>query len=168
MLSYRRGSWLGIALPCLLAAGCGQSGTQVQSDLRAQLTSVSALLFQGTTSIPSNPAPSISVTVSDPAAANVASDILDLPAMPAGTYNCPADFGVGYFLLFTGGDPNGGGETVMIAHLDPAGCQQGDISSDGQHVYHFWTATSPEFWSGLAGYLNVPEADIYPYQPSPQ
>ena len=164
-MSNLKSSSYGLMLASLLTAGCGQSTDAVQSNLRAQLTSVSALRFVGMTSIPSNPAPAVSVTVSDPAAANIASDILDLPVMPPGTYNCPSDFGVSYFLLFTGGDPNGGGETVMMAHLDPAGCQGGDISSDGQHVYYFWTATSPDFWSTLAGQLAVLEADIYPYQP---
>ena len=164
------GSWLGVApgLLWLLASGCSQSEDSVKADLRSQLTSVSALAFTGTTTIASNPAPNVQITVPDPAALDVANAILDLPAMPPGTYNCPADFGVSYVLLFTGGDPNGGGETVMIAHLDPSGCQQGDISSDGQHVDHFWTATSSDFWSRLAGDLGVPEADIYPYQPPAQ
>ena len=170
MLSYRLRTWLGVgqALAWVFAAGCSQSEDSIEVDLRSHLTSVSAVSFQGTTTIPSNPAPSVQVTVSDPAARDVASAILDLPAMPPGTYNCPADLGIAYFLVFTGGDPNGGGETVMIAHLDPAGCQQGDISSDGQHVDHFWTATSPDFWSRLAGDLGVPEADIYPYRPPTQ
>ncbi len=162
--------WVGIgqALAWLFVAGCSQSEDSVQSDLRSQLTSVSALRFQATTTISSNPAPDVVVTVPDPAAADVASAILALPTMPPGTYNCPADFGVSYFLVFTGGDPNGGGETVMLANLDPAGCQQGQISSDGQNVYHFWTATSPDFWSRLAADLGVPEANIYPYQPPTQ
>jgi hypothetical protein len=161
------GRWLVFATALLwgLAAGCSQSEDSVKADLRSQLTSVSALSFTGTTTVSSNPAPTVQVTVPDPAALDVANAILNLPAMPPGTYNCPADFGVSYFLLFTGGDPNGGGETVMIAHLDPSGCQQGDISNDGQHVDHFWTATSSDFWTRLAGDLGVPEADIYPSQP---
>jgi hypothetical protein len=170
MLSCRMGSWVGVApaLLWLLVAGCSQSDDSIKTDLRSQLTSVSALSVVGTTTIPSNPAPNVQVTIPDPAALDVASAILDLPAMPPGTYNCPADFGVSYFLLFTGGDPNGGGETVMIAHLDPTGCQQGDISSDGQQVDHFWTATSSDFWSRLASDLGLPEADLYPYQPPTQ
>jgi hypothetical protein len=168
MLSYRMRAWLGIgpALAWLLAAGCGQSGdTSVQTALRAQLTSVSAMSFNAITSVPSNPAPNVQVTISDPAALDVANAILDLPAMPSGTYNCPEDFGVSYFLVFTGGDPNGGGETVMTANLDPAGCQAGDITSDGQHVDNFWVPATSDFWSRLAGDLGVPEANIYPYLP---
>jgi len=152
----------------LVAAGCGKSNDSadsIRAELRSQLMRVSALTFNEMTTIPANPAPDVEVTVSDPAAADVASAILDLPAMPAGEYNCPIDYGVSYFLVFTGGDPGGGGETVMIATLDPGGCQQGKISVDGRRVDHFWTASSPAFWGRLAADLGVPAADIFPYRP---
>jgi hypothetical protein len=154
----------------LLAVGCGKSSDSndsIRAAIRSQLTRVSALSFNATASIPSNPAPDVQVTVSDPAAADVASAILDLPAIPPGEYNCPIDFGISYFLVFTGGDPSGGGETVMTATLDPGGCEPGQISADGQHVDHFGVTTGANFWSRLAGDLGVPEADIFPYQPPP-
>jgi hypothetical protein len=159
----------GLGLACLFAAGCGGSTgsdqAAIEADLRAQLSRVSTMTFNATSSISSNPAPTLELLTLDPQAQDIASAILDLPQMPPGTYNCPADFGVSYFLVFTGGDPTGVGETVMIATLDPAGCQAGQISADGQRVYHFWTATSPDFWSRLAGDLGVAEAAIYPYTP---
>ena len=156
---------IGSALTCALAGGCGESNPSVQDSLRADLTRVSAVSFSATTTLPSNPPPDVQVTVAGPAAVDVAQAILALPAMPPGVYNCPADFGVSYFLVFTGGNATGAGETVMFADLTPSGCQNGDISSDGRSVDHFWTATSPDFWSRLAGDLGVPETDIYPYRP---
>ena len=147
----------GIAL--LATGGCGESAGSAAAvaALRAEIPHVLTLHFVATTTLPGNPPPDVNVTVSNPAAQDACQATLALPSMPAGSYNCPADFGITYTLFFEGGDTEG----VMIATLDPAGCQQGKIG-DGSTSISFWTATSPDYWSRLAADLGVDESEIYP------
>ena len=125
-----------------------------------------AVNFETATSIPSNPPPDIDVTITDSGPAeDLANAILDLPVMPPDDYNCPIDFGISYFLVFTGA----GGETVLRATLFPNGCQWAEITGGGPPVgVERWAVNSPGFWDRLAADLGVPEVDVYPYRPPPQ
>jgi hypothetical protein len=72
-------------------------------------------------------------------ARSVARALCELPVMPPGVYNCPADLGISYRLGLVTTD-----HTLISVDLDATGCEQ---------VYglgHRWTATSPGFWSLLA------------------
>jgi hypothetical protein len=69
---------------------------------------------------------------------SVARALCELPVMPPGIYNCPADLGISYRLTLITED-----HAATSVDLDATGCQQ---------VYglgHRWTATSPGFWSVL-------------------
>jgi hypothetical protein len=132
--------------------------------LRAQVATVKTLEFTTSGTIPSNPPPSVSVTVSDSTLAQAAYDAtLALPAMPPGTYNCPADFDVTYQLTFLNGDANGP-SVVMTATLEPTGCQQVHVTN-GSESATLWTATGADYWNSLATDLGIAESDIYPYSP---
>jgi len=150
----------------LLVAGCdGMSGTDAAiAALRAQVANVKTLEFTTWGTIPSNPPPSVSVTVSDSALAQAACDAtLALPVMPSGTYDCPADFGVTYQLTFLNGYAKGP-SAVMTATIDPDGCQQVQVTN-GSASATLWTATSPDYWSSLATDLGIAESEIFPYSP---
>jgi hypothetical protein len=155
----------------LLAGGCWEPNGQMQIDpqppqvdLGARVGLVQSVNFETATST-SRPPPDVNVTVVDSAMAqDIANTILDLPAMPAGDYtNCPIDFGISYYLAFTGS----GGQIVMAARLYPNGCQWAQVTNgDGPFINNqLWSLGSPGFWSHLAADLGVPEAEIFPYQP---
>jgi|HubBroStandDraft_6_1064221.scaffolds.fasta_scaffold605262_1 hypothetical protein len=154
----------------LLAAGCWEPNGPMQVDpappqvdLGARVGLVQSASFETATST-SNAPPDVDVTVADSATAqDIANAILDLPAMPPGNYtNCPIDYGISYYLAFTGV----GGQTVMAAWLYPDGCQWAQVTDGGPFINNqLWSLGSPGFWSHLAADLGVPEAEIFPYQP---
>jgi hypothetical protein len=51
----------------------------------------------------------------------VARALCTLPAVPAGSFNCPADLGISYVLTFTAGDSK-----LAPVTVDAAGCQEVD------------------------------------------
>jgi hypothetical protein len=113
--------------------------------------------FTTSTTIPTNPAPSVDVTVSDPTTVQALfQETNALPVLPAGQYNCPADFGVTYHLTFV----TQNGTTQYV--LDPGGCETVTIASDSSVVL----SANPQYWQTLAAALGVPETSIYPYAPN--
>jgi hypothetical protein len=143
-----------VLLPCA-CGGQADGGTSTSgSALGVLAQTATTLTFSTATSIPSNPAPQVQVTVTD--ASKVSSlfeAALALPTVPEGTYSCPADFGVQYELAFTSG------ATVTRVGLEPNGC--GWVSIPGS------SARSPDaaWWSQLSATLAIPETEIYPYMP---
>lgn len=81
----------------------------------------------------------------------LATDILALPAVPSGTYSCPADFGTSYTLRFTGGAP-------WSAVVDVFGCRTVRLS-DGRNL---WSLTTPSFEPDLAAALGLSTGDFSP------
>jgi len=165
-LSRLRSIPLACGAALLFVGGCdGMDGADATiAALRAQVATVKTLGFTAMGTIPSNPPPSVSVTVSDSAVAQAAYDAtLALPAMPSGTYNCPDDSGVSYQLTFLNGDAKGP-SAVMTATLHPDGCQQVQVANGSESAI-LWTATSPDYWSSLATDLGIAESEIYPYSP---
>jgi hypothetical protein len=157
--------WTGLACGVALFAmgGCEESPAEAVAALRGQTTHVRTLIFAATTVLPDNPPPPLHVTIVVPATAQDAcAATFALPTMPAGTSNCPADFGVSYSLYFEGG----AGEGIMSATLDPSGCEQVQIA-DESHVANLWAGASPDYWSRLCADLGVDETEIYPYLPPP-
>lgn len=75
-----------------------------------------------------------------------------LPDMPAGVYNCPADFGVRYRLAFAQK-----GRVELTAVVDANGCQTAVLTS-GQRPRR----TTPQFWSQLAKALRIPPSKLHP------
>jgi hypothetical protein len=157
--------WTGLFCGAALLAmgGCEESSAEAVTALRGRIAEVRTLVFSTSSVLPANPPPVLHVTiVYSPTAQDACQAILALPPMPAGSSNCPADFGVSYSLYFEGG----AGEGIMSATLDPSGCQQVEIG-DGSHNANLWAASSPDYWSRLAVDLGVDEAEIYPYLPPP-
>ena len=76
----------------------------------------------------------------------VAQALCTLPAMPAGTFSCPMDWGITYRLIFTAGD-----STLAPVTVDATGCQQ--VTGLGPVR---WIARSPAFWSVLATAAGIP------------
>jgi Kelch motif len=117
---------------------------------------VTALKFSTATTISSNSAPPVYVTVTDAAKAQDAYQAtLALPVFPPGIYNCPIDWGVTYqltFLLATG--------SSLTVTADPNGCSVVDIP--GTCVR---SVVPSDYWSQLAQDLGIPESEIYPYSP---
>jgi hypothetical protein len=112
---------------------------------------VTALTFSTATTIASNPAPPVYVTVTDAAKAQDAyAATLALPVFPPGTYACPFDFGVTYQLTFLLAN---GSSLGVIA--DPTGCQ--NVSIPGTCAR---SAMGTTFWSELSQDLGVPESEI--------
>ncbi|HEV3166015.1 MAG TPA: hypothetical protein VGZ22_18455 [Isosphaeraceae bacterium] len=81
----------------------------------------------------------------------LATDILALPAVPSGTYSCPADFGTSYTLRFTGGAP-------WSAVVDVFGCRTVRLS-DGRNL---WSLTTPSLEPDLAAALGLSSGDFSP------
>ncbi len=120
---------------------------------------VTALKFSTATTISSNPAPPVYVTVTDAAKAqNAYQATLALPVFPPGTYACPIDWGVTYQLTFL--LANGSNLTVTA---DPNGCSLVDIPGTCLR-----SVGSSDYWSELAQDLGIPESEIYPYSPNMQ
>lgn len=79
----------------------------------------------------------------------VARALCTLPAMPAGTFSCPMDWGIDYRLVFTAGDSK-----LAPVTVNATGCQT--VNGVGPVR---WTALSPVFWSVLATAAGIGPAD---------
>lgn len=136
------------ALACTALTGCGS--TAAARDAPAGMTvcahagDVDRLTIGRVNYFPQNhvyfsfPA---QVTVTDARRSQaVAQALCTLPAMPAGTISCPADWGINYRLIFTAGDSK-----LTPVTVDATGCQQ--VTGLGPVR---WIALSPTFWGVLA------------------
>jgi len=153
------------ALVCAALAGCGS--TLAAKDAPAGKTvcahagDVDRLTLGRVDSFPQNhvyfsfPA-QVTVTGAHRSQA-VAQALCALPAMPAGTFSCPADRGINYRLIFIAGD----GKLAPVT-VDATGCQQ---------VYGLgpvrWTVISPGFWSVLATAAGIGPADQATFRGTP-
>ncbi len=145
------------ALACAALAGCGS--TVAARDAPAGRTvcahagDIDRLTIGRVNSFPQNhvhftfPA-QVTVTGAHQAQA-VAQALCALPAMPAGTFSCPMDWGINYRLIFTAGD-----RKLAPVTVDATGCQQ--VTGLGPVR---WTALSPAFWSVLATAAGIGPAD---------
>jgi hypothetical protein len=156
----------------LLLVGCsgdavGQGDAVGKGDalgqLRSETVGVSRAEFSATTSIPSNRAPSVRVTVTDAGKAqSLYSATLALPPFPQPPHrwaSCPIDFGIFYHLVF-----EAAASEVMTADLQPGGCETVTLQKpDGLPIY--LSAVGSGYWSTLAATLGIPESKIFPYVP---
>jgi hypothetical protein len=93
-------------------------------------------------------------TVTDPARVRAAARALcALPTMPAGIYNCPADSGISYNLVFWAGTVR-----FRAVDIDASGCQT--VTGLGRRVR--WAARSTSFWR----ILRTTTAGAHPKPPS--
>ncbi len=140
------GAWMALAGTVALAGGCG-------SDPPPPTSTITGLHFTTATMLPSNPPPSVDVTLTEPAPARaVYAATIALPDFPSGTFNCPNDSGVRYTIAFSSDT----GRTVA-AVLNPGGCRAAQIT--GSHERRVLDDT---YWASLAQNLGIPEATIYP------
>jgi len=79
----------------------------------------------------------------------VAQALCQLPAMPAGVFSCPMDWGINYRLIFTAAD-----NKLAPVTVDATGCQQ--VTGLGPVR---WIVRSPAFWSVLATAAGIGPAD---------
>lgn len=120
-------------------------------------SSIDRAQFDTSTSIPANPAPAVNANVTLDAARKVYADILALPEQVPGTYNCPADFGVTYQIVFYEAS-----EELATAAMTPTGCGVVTLTSKTSSAV---LTANPDFWTQLSTDLGITEAQIYPYQP---
>jgi hypothetical protein len=86
------------------------------------------------------------ITVSDPAQArSVAQAVCTLPPMPSGSFSCPADWGIIYWLIFTAD-----GKKLPPVRAEATGC--GEVRGVGQIR---WTVHSPGFWRTLGTAMRI-------------
>jgi hypothetical protein len=86
------------------------------------------------------------ITVSDPAQArSVAQAVCALPPMPSGSFSCPADSGIIYWLTFTAD-----GNKLPPVRVEATGC--GEVRGIGQIR---WTVHSPGFWRTLGTAMGI-------------
>jgi hypothetical protein len=149
--------WLRSGIACyVLCPLCFALGNCTGETLPA-VDQVTGLKFSATTTIPSNPPPPVSVTVTDVAKAQDAYQAtLALPVFPPGTYNCPEDSGVSYQITFFLAN---GSQLEVTA--DPDGCSLAHIPGTSVR------SAGPAYWSQLAQDLGIPVSEIYPYFPNP-
>ena len=145
------------ALVCAALAGCGS--TVAAKNALAGMTvcahagDIGRLTIGRVNSFPQNhlyfsfPA-QVTVTGAHRSQA-VAQALCTLPAMPAGTFSCPADWGINYRLIFTAG-----GSKLAPVTVDATGCEQ--VTGLGPVR---WIALSPAFWSVLATAAGIGPAD---------
>jgi hypothetical protein len=119
----------------------------------AHISDVDRLTIDRVNSFPQNPErftfpAQITVTSAGRSQA-VAGEVCALPAMPSGTFGCPADLGIDYRLVFTVGDSR-----LAPVKVDATGCQT--VNGVGPVR---WTALSPGFWSVLATAAGIGTAD---------
>jgi len=90
----------------------------------------------------------------------VARALCTLPAVPAGSFNCPADLGISYVLTFTAGDSK-----LAPVTVDAAGCQEVDGLGPVPGLSPArWTTRTPAFWSVLATAAGITPADQAPFR----
>ncbi|HEY1553190.1 MAG TPA: hypothetical protein VGF94_00075 [Kofleriaceae bacterium] len=146
---------LAILIPVLLAA-CASAPTAIEQ-LQTEQPAIDTLHFTTASSIAQNAPPAVDVTVTGDAARDVYAATLALPALAPGAYNCPADFGITYYLDFSGG----GGELVR-GTVQPGGCEQVELSAT---VGSASLGPDGAYWAMLATDLGIDETAIYPYVP---
>jgi len=135
-----------VGLACAALAGCAGAvaGTGKTPALCAQTGSVTRLMIHRINGLPQNHErftfPARITVTSARRAQSAARALCALPVMPSGTFNCPADWGISYRLVFTSW-------AGRLAHVtaDASGCQE--VSGLGATR---WTLTSPGFWRSLA------------------
>ena len=90
------------------------------------------------------------ITVSDPAQARSAAQaVCALPPMPSGSFSCPADWGIIYWLTFTAD-----GKKLPPVRAEATGC--GEVRGLGQIR---WTVHSPGFWRTLGTAMGIGHPD---------
>lgn len=153
------------ALACAALTGCGSTASARNAPagitVCAHAGDVDRLTLGRVDSLPRNhvyfsfPA-HVAVTGAHRSQA-VARALCALPAMPAGTFSCPADWGINYRLIFTAGDSK-----LAPVTIDATGCQQ--VHGLGPVR---WTVFSPGFWSVLATAAGIGPADQAAFSGTP-
>jgi hypothetical protein len=129
-----------------LVVGCGSTEPPPAS-------AISGLHFTTATMLPSNPPPSVDITLTAPTPARaVYVATLALPDFPSGTFSCPFDSGIRYTLTFR---TDAGATTSAV--LNPGGCGDVEISGSSER-----RVIDPAYWAVLAQNLSIPQATIYP------
>ena len=155
------------ALACAALTGCGSAAATTDArigrppaaqaptagNVCAHISDVDRLTIGRVNSFPQNPErftfpAQVAVTSAGQSQA-VAGELCALPAMPAGTFGCPADLGIYYRLVFTGG-----GRKLAPVTVDATGCET--VKGAGPVR---WTALSPDFWSVLGTAAGIGPAD---------
>ena len=143
-----------LALLFLVIAACSGSDASKLDLLQA---SIDRAQFDTSTSMPADPAPAVSASVTFDAARKVYADMLALPEHVPVTHTCPANYGVTYQVVFY----DAGAELVTAA-MTPAGCEVVILTSKTSSAA---LDPNPDFWRQLSTDLGITEAQIYPYQP---
>jgi hypothetical protein len=168
-MGMSRMRWMAAALAGLALAACGtQQATtssaaqpaspaaasrpatpvKVGSALCSSVSSVTKLVVTRVTALPKNHlhfALPAGVTVTDPAARDVARAVCALPSTPHGlVMNCPMDLGVSYRLSFAAGQV-----AFPVVTISAGGCAQ--VVGAGP----VRQATSAGFWTALAQAMGV-------------
>jgi hypothetical protein len=156
-----------LALLFFVIAACSGSGSDSNSDgfepqlpkLEPLQSSIDRAQFDTSTSMPANPAPAVTASVTFDAAVKVYADVLALPELdPRGVKEfCPQSYGVTYQVVFYGA-----GAELVTAAMMPAGCQFVTLTSKTSSAL---LATNPDFWSQLSTDLGITKVQIFPYQP---
>lgn len=132
-------------LVAFITAACTSSPPA--SSLDANVTSVRITRDPGLIVMPP-----LNRTITDiRTAQRLARDVLALPVMPSGTYNCPVDFGTSYRLSFAA-------KTPWSAKMDVLGC--GTVSLSDKEIR--WTIESPALHTDAAAALGISMSDLAP------
>jgi hypothetical protein len=155
------------ALACAALTGCGSAAATADAHIGrppaaqapagqnvcGHTRNVDRLTIGRVNSFPQNPEhftfPAQVTVTSAGRSQAVAQELCALPAMPAGTFSCPGDWGIDYRLVFTAGD-----RKLAPVTVDATGCQT--VKGAGPVR---WTAVSPDFWSVLATAAGIGPAD---------
>lgn len=143
------------ALACSALAGCAgaAAGTGKTPAACAQAGRITRLVIHRVNGLPQNHERfsfPVRITVTSARRAqSVARALCALPAMPPGTYFCPADWAITYHLAFAAKFRRFAPVTAEIS-----GCQ--DVYGLGAVR---WTETSPGFWRTLALAAGITPAD---------
>jgi hypothetical protein len=148
-----------------LAAPVSPHSTSVQGHLTSatglcgEISSVTGAVVRRVVSLPANhPKFSIPpvITVSGPAARQVAQLICGLPRFPPGLFSCPVDVGIGYNVDFSLG------RASAAVALDPWGCEtvRGALSVRSANSAVFWHRLGSAI--GLSGATRVTFAGSIP------
>jgi len=140
----------------LLLVACGHPASTLPATFQRpgarRVASVRAVL---TSDFPSNHFPPFDRTsTSATKAQQLYNALLALPVMPAGTYNCPADFGNVYHLMFY----DDSARLVATATVKPDGCETATLPDGSKR----WAATDHSFWPTFAAAMNVSTSVLSP------